>query len=349
MKRIVICIATLLATGVMAQEQEVQSGTPAMLEAANGKKARVFLQRIEEGKVTFQPYKSTRDYTVPADKISSLTFFPEYDAAAVEKQFNAGDYAGVVSILAPLLEPYWEYMVLDNNLRDAFVMLMDAHLKQGDYSLVRKAADILMETGDSQLIQHSKVNVALSAIAENDLPTAEKIQGELSSESAGLYLKASIERAQQRPKDAIKTIATIIVEHANDVEWLGPSELLCAYLYMDMMQMQGTNSAITTNSALHTARQVKNIYNGSHVSADAEKLWVSLGGAEREATIAAEKTEREKEKAEEEARREAEEKAKQEADDAVEDKAASTNAMEAVQGNDVSSTNSTNTTEMESE
>lgn len=349
MKRMLICIATLVVTGVMAQEQETQSGTPAMLEAANGKKARVFLQRIEDGKVTFQPYKSIRNYTVPADKINSLTFFPEYDAEAVEKLFNSGDYAGVVSVLAPLLEPYWEYMVLDNNLRGAFVMLMDAYLKQGDFSMVRKAADILMKTDDSKLIQRSKVNLALSAIAENDLPTAEKIQGELSSEPAGLYLKASIERAQQRPKDAIKTVSTIIVEHANDVEWLGPSELLCAYLYMDMMQMQGTNSVITTNSPLHTARQVRNIYNGSSVSADAEKLWVSLGGADREAAIAVEKTEREKEKAEEKARREAEDKAKQEAENSVDENTASTNNMEVTQGDDVSSTNLTNTTEMESE
>lgn len=348
MKRIWISLIALVAMGAVAQEPETQSGTPAMLEAINGKQARVFLQRLEDGKLTFQAYKSTKDMTVPASKIKSLTFYPKYDAEAVEQQFNAGDYSNVLSTLDPLMESFWEYMTVENNLRDAFCMLMDAYYKNGDFPKTRKAAGILLESGDPKLVQRGQANIALVAIAENDLETAKKIRGEVTSEAAGLYLQACIERAEQRPKDAIKTVSDIIIYHANDVEWLAPSELLCAYLYVDML---GANSVITTNSALHTARQVKNIYAGSSVAADAEKLWFRLGGAEREAAIAAEKAEREKEEAEKKAKREAEEKAKKEAEAASQaEEAASTNIVEAAESENTASTNDVNTTtEMESE
>jgi len=349
MKRIWIGLAALAAMGTMAQEQATQSGTPALLEAANGKKARVFLQRLEDGKLTFQPYKSTKDYTVPATKVNRLTFYPKYDAEAVEQQFNSGDYSAVISSIGSMMEPFWEYMVVDNNLRDAFCMLMDAHRKLGEFSEVRKAANILQETDDPKLVQRGQVNVALTAIADHDLETAKKIRDEVASEAAGLYLQASIERAEQRPTDAIKTVSGIIIDHANDVEWLGPSELLCAYLYVDML---GTNSVITTNSALHTARQVKNMYRGTHVAADAEKLWTSLGGADLEAAVAAERAEwkakekadREKREAEEKVKREAEEKEKKEAEEK-----ARREAEAAAQAEDAASTNVTTTTEMESE
>ncbi len=342
MKRIWIGLMVFAAMGAAAQEKATQSGTPATLEAANGKKARVFLQRMEEGQLTFQPYKSARDYTVPAEKLNSLTFYPEYDAEAVEQQFNAGDYPAVISSLDSLMDPFWEYMTVDNNLRTAFLMLMDAHRAVGEFSKVRKATAILLDSGDPELVQRGLVNNALVAIAEGDLKTAGKIRSEVTSVAAGLYLQACIERAENRHKDALKTLSNVIIDHANDVEWLGLSELLCAYVYLDMLE---TSSVIGTNSALNTARQVKNMYQGTSVSADAEKLWIRLGGAEREAALAAKKAEREaKEKArqekraaEEKAKKEAEEKARQEAKAAaLAEKAASTNHVNV-------------TTEMESE
>ncbi|MEN8254854.1 MAG: hypothetical protein ABFR33_05225, partial [Verrucomicrobiota bacterium] len=153
MKRIWISLIALAALGAVAQEQEVQSGTPALLEAINGKQARVFLQRLEDGKLTFQAYKSNRDMTVPASKVKSLTFYPKYDAEAVEQQFNTGDYSTVLSTLDPLMKSFWDYMVVDNNMRDAFCMLMDTYYKSGDFPKTRKAANILLETGDPGLVQ----------------------------------------------------------------------------------------------------------------------------------------------------------------------------------------------------
>ena len=310
MKRIWISLVALAATGALAQEPPAQSGTPARLEAINGKQARVFLQGLEGGKLSFQAYKSTRNISVDISKINRLSFLPKYDAEAVEANFNAGDYPAVIAELGPFMEPYWEYMLVDNNLREAFCTLMGAHRAIGDFSKVRKAADLLMACGDPVLQLRGQVNTALAALASGDLQAAEKIRTEVASEAAGLYLQASIERAKQQPKAALKTISVIIAEYANAVEWLGPSELLCAHLYLDMI---GSSPGITTNSALNTARQVKNMYTGTHVAADARALWVSLGGEAVEAAAAKEKAEREAAVQAAKAKREAEKQAKQDA------------------------------------
>jgi len=266
MKRLLIslaALATVCAAQGQKQKAEPQPGTPAVLEAINGKKARVFLQRMENAKLVFQPYKSTREISVEATKVKRLEFILKYDAEGVSQAFIAGDYAGVVATLEPLLKSYAPYMVVENNLRDAFAMLMKAYRENGDLPKARKAAGLLLQSGDPALVQRGQVVMALAAIAEGDFATAEKIQSEVPSEAAGLYLKASLEQAKGDPKTAIKTVVGIIAEHGNDMDWLPPAELLCARLYLDMGM---------TNSAAHTARQVENIYAGTHISADAHRL-----------------------------------------------------------------------------
>ena len=96
------------------------------------------------------------------------------------------------------------------------------------------------------------------------------------------------------------------------------------------------------------------MYSGSSVAADAEALWISLGGEELEAAVAAEKAEKERleeeriaeQKAEQE-RMEAEKKAKEEAAAALQSEKAGTNMTENV-GTEAG-TNVTTSTEMESE
>jgi hypothetical protein len=352
MRRIWISLLCLAAAGVTAQNNDevTQSGTPAVLEAVNGKQARVFLQGLKDGNLTFQAYKSTRDITVGMSKIKSLTFYPKYDAEAVKAQNSAGDYDALIATLAPVLADYSPYMIISNNLREPFVLLMEAYRKAGDYARVKEMASILMETAETDSVQRGLVNLALVAIEENDLDTAIKFKGQITSEAAGLYLQACIEREQGQPKTAIRTVSSIIIKHANEVDWLAPSELLCANLYMDMLS---TNSVITTNSPLHTARQVKNMYKGTSDAADAEKLWASLGGADLEAAIRAEKEEQKRRqeelRVEAEARRaerEAERKAAQEAEKKAAEEAEAVNEAE---GAEAAATNVTTTATIESE
>ena len=337
MKWILTSLLVLASTGAMAQKKALQSGTPAKLEAINGKQLAVFLQSQKDGKLTFQPRKSTKNISVGVEKVSSLIFFLEYDEASVEKSFSEGDYLTVTSTLDPLLAPIWEYMAVENNLREAFCFLMDSNRELGKFAEVRKAANILVASGNTELEQRGQVNLALVALAENDRQTAEKIRGEITSEAAGLYLRACLERADGQPKVAIQTVTKIIANHANDIDWLAPSELLCAYLYMDMV---GRNSVITTNSAMNTARQVKNMYAGTHIAADAKKFWIELGGEAIELAAEAEEAEWEARKKEAEEEKNTREKARKEAEASAETQA----ETEAV-----AETNVIATTEMESE
>lgn len=291
MKRIFISLITMSAVVVLAQNEVTQSGTPARLEAANGKKINVFLQSMKGESLTFQPVKSTKDITVPVSKISSLEFFPKYDQEEVNATFLRGDLSGVIQILEPMVSDLFDYMPIKNNMLDSFVLLYNCYRFSGDYENAEKYATQLLTLGDEELEMKGKVGLALIAIQKEDLATAEKYQLELAekSEAAGLFLKASIERAKGEPKKAIQIVTDIIKDHSNDQDWLPASELLASYCYLDMT---GSNTVITTNSPMNTARQVKNMYAGSAVAIDAEKLWVSLGGPEIEAVAEAERAER---------------------------------------------------------
>ncbi len=268
MKKIATLLILLNLSTFAQAEAIAQSGTPARLEAINGKQIKVFLQSLEDGNLTFAPFKSTKSMTVGVDKISSLEFYPKYDAEACEAAFNQGDYTAVLGILDPLLEPFATYMPIENNLQSAFVMQMKAQFSLGENLKVQKSADLLLATQlDSGLAIQGQVYKALSALAEGDIPAAETLSDELENAAAKLYLQACIQRSQGQFKGAMDSVVSIISEYGNEVEWLGPSELLSAHLYLDLAM---------TNSALNTARQVKNIYAGTHISADAGALYEQL-------------------------------------------------------------------------
>ncbi|MDF7797905.1 hypothetical protein P4C99_00420 [Pontiellaceae bacterium B1224] len=346
MKRIILGLIAMSAAVVFAQDEVTQSGTPAVLEAVNGKKIKVFLQSMEGENLTFQPFKSTKNITVPASKINSLEFFPKYDVEGVNTAFVQGDFPNVIEVLEPVMSELVDYMPIENNMREPFVMLYNCYRFNGDYEKAEDYATRFLTCGDEELEMKGKAGLALVAIQKEDFETAEKYQQELAeqSEAAGLYLKAAIERAKEEPKQAMQTVTVIIKDHSNDQEWLPASELLAAYCYLDMT---GTNSVITTNSAMNTARQVKNMYAGSAVAADAEKLWVSLGGPEIEALAEAERAERAAALKAEKERIAAEEKAEKEA--AAAEKAAEKAAAEAAKAAKAAAASGVSTTETESE
>lgn len=312
MKRIIISLIALSAVVVTAQEEVAQPGTPAMLEAANGKKIKVFLQSLEAGNLTFQPFKSPKNMTVPADKIKNLQFFPKYDEAAVTADFIAGDFQKVIDVLSPVVGDFIQYMPIDNNMREAFVLTYNCYKSIGDFDSATQYAEMLMACEDEELKLKGQIGLALIALEQENFSKAEQIHAELGEDLpvASLYLKAAIARAKGEPKVAIQTVTTLIENYGNDQNWLPASELLVAYCYLDMT---GTNSVISTNSAMNTARQVKNMYAGTAVAVNAEQLWTQLGGPAVEAEVAAEKAVAEAIRKEVKAKRAAEEKVRKEA------------------------------------
>jgi hypothetical protein len=306
MKRVLISLIALSVSAVMAQDAPVQSGTPAKL-TVRGKVINVFLQGLEDGTLTFQVAKNPKNIPAPANKVTSLQFFPKFDEEAVLAAYASGDYDSMLSTLEPVMSEYLQYMVIDNNMRDEFDIMYNAYRSQENFAKVKEYADIMIAIGDEDLVIRAKVGKALASISDGDIEAAEAVVAELDDDAAKLYLTACIQRAQGDPVQAIQTVTTIISEHPNDMIWLPQGELLNAYLYLDMT---GTNSVISTNSAMYTARQVKNMYKGNNVAADAEILWDSLGGRAVEEAEAKERAEmkarEEKRKAEAKARREKE-------------------------------------------
>lgn len=270
MKGLLIGLAILAAAGTsIAQEGDevIPSGVPALLEAPNGKKVRVFLQEMRGSNLVFRALKSTKDVTVPAHKIPSLEFFPKYDAKTIHGYFNRADYEAVAGALGYDMSTYWDYMVISNNLRDDFIMLMEAYREDGKLEQSRRAAELLTHVSDERVAEKANVNLALIALAENNVDKAKAIQSELKSEAAKLYLQVCIERALKEPKKAIQTAAQVVEKFGNNMDWLPPTELLSARLYLDMGM---------TNSAAMTARQVGSLYAGTHIAGDAEKFGSGL-------------------------------------------------------------------------
>ena len=305
MKRITVILTCCMALAATAAEKIEQSGVPAVIEAANGRKARVFLQELKDDRLTFQPYQVPRNRTVPVEAVSSLAFYPtDFDAEALQQMIDRAEYDQAVAVLAPLMASYEKYMLIENNFRDQYSRMMECYFWTGDYEKAKEAADIMIATGVPLLTQRGQVFYALIAVETGDLETAARIREEIEGAAAGLYVQASIERAEKRIREAFKTISNILLFHANDVEWMGRGELLSAQLYLDYM---GTNAVITTNSPMLTARQTMNIYRGASVSAEAEKIWKSLDGETAQKEIDARKEQRRKELAELKAREEEEE------------------------------------------
>lgn len=286
--------------------QDAQPGVPALLETVNGKKAGVLLQRIDETTLTFRAGKSTKDMAAPCDKIKSLKFamskeefdlFREqnileesviteiYSTPDVSKSeklaliFQAvldeiendsveGEVDSVVAILEPIMEARAPYMSIQNNLQALYVTLMESYLKQNNYSKMRECAAVLSRSTDLLMVLKAKTNMALAALAENDIPAAQALTAEVDSEVVSIYLQACIDRVNGEYKKAHKAVAGLILKYGNDQNWLPATELLSAHLYLNEK---------ATNSAVYTARQVMNIYNGTAISADARQFRAELG------------------------------------------------------------------------
>ncbi|HEY5653258.1 MAG TPA: hypothetical protein VIR63_02680 [Pontiella sp.] len=319
MKYTATVIISLLAVASFAQMTEENPDTPALLEAVNGKTARVYLQNLENGSLSFKPSKSAPAMDVPVGKVKSLRFsmskeefdffrsaalisddkiseiynMPEVGKAEklelifaaflenVEALFAMADYEGVVKALAPVMQDRGQYMMIENNLEDVFLFLMESYQTLGNVPKAKECAEALKGSDNAEKALKSKVTLALVAIAEGNLEEAENIVSGIDHAAAQNYLTSVLLRTKGELVQAIKNTADMIRDHSNDIEWLPRVELLGAHIYLDLAGLE--NSVYTTNSAMRTAQQVKNIYAGSNVAEDARKLWVSLGGEENEA------------------------------------------------------------------
>jgi len=256
-------VGVLLATsGVSAEDLQAE------LYKKDGNAWHVFLVKNGGEELTIRLNKSKVNRTLPVNDVERLMIqHSEYDEDLVQQNFNDADYAAVIAALEPVAASSADYMVIPNNLQDAFGLLMNAYSQNGDQEKAYAAALKLKNTQDAALKLSAQTVLALSAIATGNLAEAEAVCSEISDPAAKLYLQAVLQRANHQPKTAIQTAVQLIANHPNDMLWMPRTELLCANLYLDMGR---------TNSAIATARQTQKFYAGTNIEKEAKALFETL-------------------------------------------------------------------------
>ena len=74
---------------VISAQAEVPKGVPALLEATNGKQARVFLQGATSTSLSFTGVSSPAVNEIPVARVARLVFFPEQDVEQLRRKWGS--------------------------------------------------------------------------------------------------------------------------------------------------------------------------------------------------------------------------------------------------------------------
>jgi hypothetical protein len=261
---------SVFSTTVFAGED-----APAVLNGTDQRSTRVFLMGIDEQTVSTEDQKLRTKKQFESYDIELLEFTPvgynenELKSLIKEAQtlFQRADYKALIDLIEPVTRPYGIYMSINNNLQETYGLLMEACSRSGQHELAGTIAANLMETKDKELLLKSRVCAAIAAANRKEFVTANGILLQIEDPAAALFARASIERADQRPQEAIQTAVEVIANHGDSMIWMPPTELLCAELYLENGR---------TNSAAVTARQTAKIYTGTNIGNEAGALYARL-------------------------------------------------------------------------
>ena len=260
----------------LCSAQERAEGLPALLQAPNGKKVRVFIQEADDRVLQFNAPKSTTIMRAPIAKVQEVTFILDEDVVEIEARFGRDSGEQARAELERLLTPYVPFMSLKNNLYPLFFKQIELELLEGRYAQAGLYAEYLLGCRAHSDIQLKGQRYALiSALKAKNFKEAAKHIEAADAPVAEQYFKAAHTLHQGEPKEAMQEVIEIIIEHANEVEWLAPTEFLAAEIYLELGM---------TNSARKTADQVANMYEGSEIALAAslleERLYNALNGME---------------------------------------------------------------------
>ena len=260
----------------LCSAQETAVGLPALLQAPNGKKVRVFVQEADTRILQFNAPRSTTIMRAPVAKVEELTFILDEDLLEIEARFGRESGAEARDELESFLSVYTPYMVIKNNLYPLFFKLIELELLEGNYAQAGVYAAYLLDCSAHSDIQLKGQRYALlSALKAKNLNEARKHLEAADVPVAEQYFQAAHTLHKGEPEAAMQEVIEIIIEHANEVEWLAPTEFLAAEIYLELGM---------TNSARQTADQVATMYEGSEVAWAAsvleERLYNALNGME---------------------------------------------------------------------
>ena len=263
MKLLCIIISFIL---IMFAEAQNLEKLPAMLEAKNGAKARVFLKKITANTLLFSGASSSEDKSIPLERIASLTFLPDESLSTIEKKIKENNK--IEPDLENLITPYESYMTIPNNLQLLYTYQMCNWWLDGKKSLLENACNKLIVCDDENIQTYGLRYSLLLALENNDLLKAEDLIDSLDDSVMKKYFEAEFISMKLGPKHGMNQGTDFILKNANDIDWLAPIELLSAKLYLEMGM---------TNSAVQTARQVSSIYKGTVIACEALKMIDILG------------------------------------------------------------------------
>jgi tetratricopeptide (TPR) repeat protein len=272
MKRTFLFLILWVATSsiVIAGED-----TPAVIALQDDRSFRVFLMSTDGESVDTVFQRLRQKKTFELAEIDRLDFTPvglnENEVKALvqdaQKLFQQAEYEPLIAEVDPVIAPYGDYMSINNNLQDLYGLLMEAYSRVGNYAQAGAIASNLMKTADESLKLRANVFAALAAVDREDLDAAKEFLKQVSDPAAALYVQAFIARAEGSTRVAIRTVAKIIAEHSDIMDWLPQSEFLCAQLYLETGR---------TNSALVTARQTAKLYEGTNIGEEAATLYEQI-------------------------------------------------------------------------
>lgn len=247
---------------VISAQAEVPKGVPALLEATNGKQARVFLQGATSTSLSFTGVSSPAVNEIPVARVARLVFFPEQDVEQLIVEM--GQQTIETDLFQRVLAPYEPYMMIPNNMQSLFLLQVnDWFLKGENERAAAGAAQFLACSKEERLRSHGLRYMLLLALRSGDIGEAKGLIDGMAGGAMRDYFEAEITAFEVGPKSAMMQVTQLIAAYANEVEWLAPTELLSAKLYLEMGM---------TNSAVQTAYQVASIYQGSVMAIEAQSM-----------------------------------------------------------------------------
>jgi hypothetical protein len=261
----------LLFAGVCSADDNA----PAIVVGNDGQSVRVFLMGMKGTQVSTEFQRLRQKKTFEKSAIKNLKFtHKKFDMNALEASFDEADYAEVIRVMGPVVRPFVDYMTVNNNLEEAYGVLLKACCRNGDFAIAKVLASKVRGNENPELKLQALACGAVAAAGLGEIEYASNLLGQIEDPAAVLYVKAVIARAEGKHRDAMKSAVEVIAEYANEMDWMPSSELLCAELYLDMGK---------TNSALVTARQTQKLYTGTNIEKEAEALQLRIKQSTAEA------------------------------------------------------------------
>jgi tetratricopeptide (TPR) repeat protein len=244
--------------------------------------------------ITFRVIGMGGDVSYPVDAVKEVVFPVKVDQRVVANLMENRMHEQLAATLEAALKPFEAYSDLPSNIAQYQGVLMELYYKAGDYTKsMNYASKLLADDRDPEMQHKAIVYQGLSLLGSDRLPEAEALfaeqgwTGELKEDATAedLYITARFQYLKKDYTKAIETAARIIAFHSQDPDWMRPTELLCAQIYMELARTQKNPAFL--DSADEVIREIALLYRDTDEAdqAAALKLKVDTLRIEMEAEL----------------------------------------------------------------